>query len=66
MTSQAEQQVIWVKRADAASVSEAALRERAGVDDPHIEVLVEALEKFGAATIRQDLAMSGARRFLGS
>jgi hypothetical protein len=43
--------VIWVKIADAAPLTDEALRKRAGVEDSTAEVHIESLGKWGSATI---------------
>lgn len=43
--------VLWVKRLDADTVTEAVLRDRAGVADPAIEVRIQALGKWDMAVI---------------
>ena len=51
MTDLANQHILWVTRDDAATVPEAALRERAGVEDFAIDVHTEMLGKWGLAVI---------------
>jgi len=47
----AKHRVIWVKSADAAPLTDAALRKRAGVEDSTAEVHIESLSKWDSATI---------------
>jgi hypothetical protein len=51
MTSSATQYVLWVTRDDAGPVTDAVLRERAGVEDSGVEVRTEALGRWGVAMI---------------
>lgn len=49
--SSSRKYVLWVRRDDADQESDAVLRERAGVNDPAVEVRTEALERWGSAVI---------------
>ncbi len=50
MTSSFEY-VLWLKRLDAEAETEDALRDRAGVSDPTIEVRIRALDKWDIESI---------------
>lgn len=43
--------MLWVKHPDGTSVTEDALRDRAGVSDPTIEVRIRALDKWDIESI---------------
>lgn len=43
--------VLWVKRDDAGDIADPALRERAGVEDPNVEVHTRTLGRWGNAEI---------------
>lgn len=51
MTSSATTCVLWVTREGAEPVGDAVLRERAGVEDPDVEVLTRTLGTWSMATI---------------
>jgi len=51
MTSAARRYVLWVTRTDTAPLQDAALRERAGVEDTGVEVRTEALSEWGLVAI---------------
>lgn len=51
MTSSRTQYVLWVTRDDSGEVADAELRERAGVEDPDVEVRTKPLGSWGNAEI---------------